>query len=134
MPFVLLAVLLYTLAKRNWAVTMRRGSAAAPKPPPPVALVWFWAFMRIFGPEPAAFCILFVRWLGYDFLNARHRPSCSIRPPFGCAAAVRMERPRLVALALTMAVANVIEAVGTRLALKHGAGFVRIVFIVVVSA
>jgi hypothetical protein len=37
--------------------------------------------------------------------------------------------------ALTMAVANVIGSVfGTRLALKHGAGFVRIVFIVVVSA
>ena len=34
-----------------------------------------------------------------------------------------------------MAVANVIGSLlGTRLALKHGAGFVRIVFIVVVAA
>ena len=37
--------------------------------------------------------------------------------------------------ALAMAVANVLGSVlGTRLALKHGAGFVRGVFIVVVSA
>jgi uncharacterized membrane protein YfcA len=37
--------------------------------------------------------------------------------------------------ALTMAVANVLGSVlGTRLALKHGAGFVRLVFIGVVSA
>ena len=36
--------------------------------------------------------------------------------------------------ALTMAVANVLGSLlGTRLALKHGSGFVRIVFIVVVS-
>jgi len=34
-----------------------------------------------------------------------------------------------------MAVANVIGSlVGTRLALKHGAGFVRVVFVVVVTA
>ena len=37
--------------------------------------------------------------------------------------------------ALTMAIANVVGSLlGTRLALKHGSGFVRIVFIVVVSA
>ena len=36
--------------------------------------------------------------------------------------------------ALAMAVANVVGSLlGTRLALKHGSGFVRIVFIVVVS-
>lgn len=34
-----------------------------------------------------------------------------------------------------MAVANVVgDLLGTRLALKHGAGFVRLVFIAVVSA
>ena len=38
-------------------------------------------------------------------------------------------------IGLTMAVANVIGSlIGTRLALKHGAGFVRHVFIIVVSA
>ena len=38
-------------------------------------------------------------------------------------------------IGLVMAVANVIGSlIGTRLALKHGAGFVRGVFIVVVSA
>jgi hypothetical protein len=38
-------------------------------------------------------------------------------------------------LALPMAVANVVGSLlGTRMALKHGAGFVRVMFIVVVSA
>jgi uncharacterized membrane protein YfcA len=38
-------------------------------------------------------------------------------------------------LAVVMALANIVGSlIGTRLALKHGAGFVRIVFIVVVSA
>ena len=38
------------------------------------------------------------------------------------------------ALALAMIVATVLIFFGTRLALKHGAGFVRLVFLVVVSA
>jgi hypothetical protein len=38
-------------------------------------------------------------------------------------------------LALAMAVANVVGSlIGTRLALKHGSGFVRAAFIVVVGA
>ena len=77
-----------------------------------------------------------MRWLGYDFLNA------------SASAKLLNTATNLAALglfawkghvwwhfALTMAVANVAGSVlGTRLALRHGAGFVRIVFIAVVSA
>src|SRR5262249_828382 len=82
------------------------------------------------------FVFLFVRLLGYDFLNA------------SASAKLMNSATNLAALLLftlkghvwwhvaaVMAVANVAGSIaGTRLALKHGAGFVRGVFIVVVSA
>ena len=77
-----------------------------------------------------------MRGLGYDFLHA------------AAGAKLLNTATNLAALglfawkghvwwhfALTMAVANVVGSLlGTRLALKHGAGFVRLVFIAVVSA
>jgi uncharacterized membrane protein YfcA len=74
--------------------------------------------------------------MGYDFLNAS--ASAKIINTLTNAAALL-----LLALkghvwwhyGLVMAVANVAGSLlGTRVALKHGAGFVRVVFIVVVSA
>jgi hypothetical protein len=90
-----------------------------------------------FGPGTGSFFVfLFVRWLGYDFLNA------------SASAKLLNTATNLAALglfaykghvwwhfALAMAIANVVGSLlGTRLALKHGSGFVRVVFIVVVSA
>lgn len=77
-----------------------------------------------------------MRWLGYDFLHA------------SASAKLLNTATNLAALALfawkghvwwhfvlAMAIANVVGSLlGTRLALKHGSGFVRIVFIFVVSA
>jgi hypothetical protein len=79
---------------------------------------------------------LFVRWLGYDFLHA------------SASAKLLNTASNLSALmlfawkghvwwhfALVMAVANVAGSLVSRhMALKHGSGFVRRVFIVVVSA
>ena len=90
-----------------------------------------------FGPGTGSFFVfLFVRWLGYDFLHA------------SASAKLLNTATNLAALllfawkghiwwhfVLAMAIANVVGSVlGTRLALKHGSGFVRIVFIFVVSA
>ena len=78
---------------------------------------------------------LFVRWMGYDFLNAS--ASAKVINVLTNGAALL-----LLALkghvwwhyGLAMAVANVAGSlIGTRVALRHGAGFVRIVFMVVVS-
>jgi uncharacterized membrane protein YfcA len=77
-----------------------------------------------------------VRWLGYDFLHA------------SAAAKILNTGTNLAALllfslkghvwwhyALVLAIANIAGSlVGTRLALRHGAGFVRGIFLVVVSA
>ena len=138
LPIVLLFVLLYTLARKDLGrehVPTLSGRAQT------------WAACTIglvlgfydgfFGPGTGSFFVfLFVRVLGYDFLNA------------SAAAKLLNTATNLAALilfavkghvwwhyALALAIANVAGSVlGTHLALKHGAGFVRVVFIAVVSA
>ena len=138
LPFVLLAVLAYTLVKKDLGrhhlprFTGRTETAIACC----IGLVLGF-YDGFFGPGTGSFLVfLFVRWLGYDFLNA------------SASAKLLNTATNLAALglfaykghvwwhfALTMAVANVVGSLlGTRLALKHGAGFVRLVFIAVVSA
>jgi uncharacterized membrane protein YfcA len=138
LPFILLAVLLYTLAKKDLGRTHAPrhtvGRETAIACAVALALGWYDGF---FGPGTGSFLIfLFVRLLGYDFLNAS-----------ACAKLLNVAT-NLAALALfaakghvwwhvglVMAVANVAGSlIGTRLALKHGAGFVRAAFIVVVLA
>jgi uncharacterized membrane protein YfcA len=79
---------------------------------------------------------LFVRLLGFDFLNAS---ACAklLNTATNAAALVLFAWKGHVwwQVAAVMAVANVLGSLmGTRLALRHGAGFVRAVFIVVVGA
>ena len=79
---------------------------------------------------------LFVRWMGYDFLNASASAKI-INTLTNAAALILLAAKGHVwwHYGLVMAVANVAGSLlGTRVALKHGAGFVRVVFIVVVSA
>ena len=90
-----------------------------------------------FGPGTGSFLVFAcVRWLGYDFLHASAAAKF-INLFTNMAALVLFTIKGHVwwHLALAMAVANVIGSlIGTRLALKHGAGFVRHVFIFVVLA
>jgi hypothetical protein len=138
LPFLLLGVLLYTLAKKEL------GGAHAPRS---VAQGAVWTGCGIgalvgfydgfFGPGAGSFFIfLLVRFLGYDFLNASANAKV-LNVATNLAALVLFGLKGHVwwALGLTMAVANVAGSLlGSRLALRHGAGFVRTVFIVVVSA
>lgn len=138
LPFVLLAVLAYTLAKKDLGRTHapRFSGSAETLAACSIGLVLGF-YDGFFGPGTGSFFVfLFVRWLGYDFLNA------------SASAKLLNTATNLAALglfaykghvwwhfALVMAVANVVGSLlGTRLALKHGSGFVRVVFIVVVSA
>ncbi len=138
LPVVLVLVLGYTLAKKQLGrdhnprfsgqreVLVASGIGAA---------IGFYD--GFFGPGTGSFFVfLLVRLLGYDFLNA------------SASAKLLNTASNLAAIALfavkghvwwhfvvVMAVANVIGSVaGTHLALKHGTGFVRGVFIAVVSA
>ena len=92
---------------------------------------------RLFGPGTGSFFVfLLVRLLGYDFLHASATAkllnlasNAAALVWFGWADHV------LWHLALPLALANVLgSGLGTRLALRHGTGFVRGVFLLVVSA
>lgn len=138
LPFILLAVLLYTLAKKDLGrhhtphLTERAEAAAA------CAIGLSVGFYDgFFGPGTGSFFVfLFVRLLGYDFLNA----SASAKL-LNCA--TNIAAISLFAFkghvwwhyAVTLAIANMVGSMaGTHMALKHGTGFVRGIFIVVVSS
>ncbi|MEY4882612.1 MAG: hypothetical protein RIS34_466 [Pseudomonadota bacterium] len=138
LPFILLAMLLYTLAnKKLGQVHTPRFSGRSELLAAGLVGVTLGFYDGFFGPGTGSlFVFLLVRWLGYDFLNA----SASAKV-LNCAT-------NLAALILfaakghvwwhfvvAMAVANVAGSLlGTHMALKHGVGFVRAVFVLVVSA
>ena len=138
LPFSLLAVLLYTLAKKDLGRTHAPRHTAGCETLLACAIGavigWYDGF---FGPGTGSFFIfLFVRLLGYDFLNASASAKLlNVATNVSALALFAMKGHVWWQIGLVMAVANVIGSlIGTRLALKHGAGFVRGVFIVVVSA
>ncbi len=137
LPGVLLVVLIYTLAKKElgrhhaprlqgWAQTATAGGIG-------LAMGFYDGF---FGPGTGSLLVfLFVRLLGYDFLHASASAkllnSCS---NFAALTWFAFKGHIWWHYALALALANVVGSLlGTRLALKHGAGFVRWVFVLVVG-
>jgi uncharacterized membrane protein YfcA len=138
LPFVLLAVLFYTLARKELGRTHApRFTGRAETWAACTIGVLLGFYDGFFGPGTGSFFVfLFVRWLGYDFLNASASAKL-LNTATNLAALILFAMKGHVwwHFALTMALANVVGSLlGTRMALKHGAGFVRVVFIVVVSA
>ena len=136
LPVVLLAVLAYTLIHKNLGRVHapryqgRQQAAVASA----VALV-IGAYDGFFGPGTGSFLVfLFVRLLGFDFLHAsasakllNTATNAAAVVLFACSGHVWWH------LAAVMALANVAGSlIGTRLALRHGAPFVRAVFVGVV--
>jgi uncharacterized membrane protein YfcA len=138
LPVVLLGVLVYTLAKKELGrhhaprFSGRTETLAACC----IGLVLGF-YDGFFGPGTGSFFVfLFVRWLGYDFLNASASAKL-LNTATNLAALLLFAYKGHVwwHFALTMAIANVLGSLlGTHMALKHGAAFVRVVFIFVVSA
>ncbi|WP_420810297.1 TSUP family transporter [Hydrogenophaga crocea] len=138
LPFILGAVLLYTLMRKELgrehapAFSGARQAAAASLLG---ATIGFYD--GFFGPGTGSFFVfLFVRWLGFDFLHASASAKLLNTASNGAALLLFAWKGHVWwHYALVMAVANVSGSLlGTRLALRHGSGFVRGVFIVVVSA
>jgi hypothetical protein len=138
LPFVLLAVLLYTLAKKelgrthapNYSGWQEQLIAAGIG-----AVIGFYD--GFFGPGTGSFLVfLFVRLLGYDFLSASASAKLVNTATNLSALALFVAKGHIWwHFVLVMALANVAGSLlGTRLALKHGTGFVRVVFMLVVSA
>jgi uncharacterized protein len=90
-----------------------------------------------FGPGTGSFFVfLFVRWLGFDFLHASASAKL-LNVASNLAALILFTSKGHIwwHFVLPLAAANVIGSLlGTRLALKHGSGFVRVAFILVVGA
>lgn len=138
LPLILLAILAYTLAKKEL------GHRHEPRFQGTLeiwATAWVGLFIGFydgfFGPGTGSFLVfIFVRWLGYDFLNASVSAKL-INTTSNFAALLLFAAKGYVwwHLAVPMAIANVVGSLwGARLAMKHGSGFVRVMFIVVVSA
>ncbi len=138
LPFVLLLVLVYTLLKKELGRSHAPKFAGKHERWIGVGIGLLTGFYDgFFGPGTGSFLVfLYVRVLGYDFLNA------------SAAAKLINTATNLSALllfiakghiwwhfVLVMALANVLGSLlGTRMAFKHGTGFVRGVFLLVVSA
>lgn len=138
LPFILLAVLLYTLARKDLgqvhAPRLSAGTQTAVLCAVGAVLGFYDGF---FGPGTGSFFIFaLVRLMGWDFLHAS--ASAKLLNVATNAAALALFAAKGHVwwhLGLVMAATNIAGALlGARLALKHGSGFVRQVFIVVVTA
>ena len=138
LPVALLIVFFYTLLRKDFGQTHLprfHGKTEALAMGALGLVIGFYD--GFFGPGTGSFFVfILVRWLGYDFMHA------------SAAAKLLNTASNLAALSLfawgghiwwsvvaVTAVANVLGSLlGTRLAIKHGSGFVRVFFMVVVAA
>ena len=138
LPVILGVILLYTLAKKELGHhhTPRFQGRSEMWATGAVGLVLGF-YDGFFGPGTGSFLVfIFVRWLGYDFLNASASAKVlNVATNFAALVLFAAKGHVWWHLALPMALANIVGSLlGTRLAMKHGAGFVRGMFIVVVGA
>lgn len=137
LPLVLVALLIYTLARKDLGrhhaphlSPVRETQAAC------LIGLGIGFYDGFFGPGTGSFFVfLFVRVLGYDFLNASVSAKL-LNLATNVAALILFTAKGHVwwHFALPLAVANVVGSLlGAHLALKHGAGFVRGIFILVVG-
>jgi hypothetical protein len=137
LPLILLAVAVYTFKEKNLGAVhapLHSGMKESLLATGAGAAIGFYD--GFFGPGTGSFLIfLFVRFFGFDFLSASAAAkivnvACNISALiwFGYSGHLIWQ------LGLTMAVCQIAGSlVGTRLALKHGSGFVRKLFLVVVG-
>ena len=138
LPLILLGVLIYTLAKKDLGrehTPSHRGHRETQVAAAIGLVIGFYD--GFFGPGTGSFFVfLFVRLLGYDFLHAS--ASAKLMNTATNLAAIGLFAWKGHVwwhIAAVMAVTNVLGSLlGTRLALARGTGFVRGMFVVVVSA
>jgi uncharacterized membrane protein YfcA len=137
LPVVLAVVFVQTLVQRKLGATHAPAHSAAGQAARASLLAGLLGFYDgFFGPGTGSFLIfLLVKWLGYDFLHAAAAAKVlNAATNLGALAILAPTGNILWKLALPMAVANVAGSLlGTHLTLRHGAWFVRIVFLVVVA-
>ena len=138
LPAVLLGVLVYTLARKDLGRdhAPRYNGRAEWLAAGLVGLV-IGFYDGFFGPGTGSFFVFcLVRFLGYDFLHASAAAKLLNTATNLAALALFIAKGHVWwHFALAMAVANVLGSLaGTHMALKHGTGLIRGVFIAVVAA
>lgn len=138
LPFVLGLILVYTLARKDLG-RVHQPMSAQRKEAVITSVIGLCVgfYDGFFGPGTGSFFVfLFVRFLGYDFLNASAAAKLLNVATNAAALLLFISTGHIWwHVALVLAIANVAGSLlGTRIALQRGAGFVRTVFIVVVSA
>jgi uncharacterized membrane protein YfcA len=136
LPFILLALLIYMLASDA-------GLSHAPKHPPRKEIAvgcagasLIGAYDGFFGPGAGAFYKLFVvRGLGYDFVNAAAPAKiANVASNFGALIVFVASAQIDWAVAFWIALLNFAGGqIGSRIALRHGDGFIRKAFIAIVA-
>jgi len=132
---LMLAVAIYTFLRKDFG----QGETHEPRPGDSWRGALFGLTIGIydgfFGPGTGSFLIFgFVRVFGMDFVRASASAKViNLATNLSAIAFFASHGPILWAIGLTMAVCNLAGAqVGTKLALKHGAGFIRKAFLGVV--
>jgi uncharacterized membrane protein YfcA len=138
LPFILIAVAIYTFKRKDFG-SLHKPLHTGTKEKLIAVLIGgsIGFYDGFFGPGTGSFLVfLFVRFFGFDFLGASAvakivNVACNLAALlwFGYSGHLLWQ------LGLLMAVCNVAgSVVGTSLAIRRGTGFVRVVFLYVVSA
>ena len=138
MPVILLVVLIYTLVKKDMGATHKprqnKNHERIIACVIGAVIGWYDGF---FGPGTGSFFIfLFVRFLGYDFLNASASAKLlNVATNIAAIILFALKGHIWWHIGLMMAITNMAGSfIGSHLALKHGTDFVRWVFVIVVGA
>ena len=138
LPLLLLAVLIYTIKNKQLGQAHQprfRGRAQMWSMGVCAAVMGFYD--GFFGPGTGSLLVfVLVRWLGFDFLQASaHSKVLNLASNMAALAWLGWQGHVLWAIFLPIALANIAGSwLGTRMALRHGTGYVRWLFILVVSA
>jgi uncharacterized membrane protein YfcA len=138
LPFILIAVAVYTFKKKDFGSIHAPLHEGVKERAIAVGVGGCIGFYDgFFGPGTGSFLVfMFVRFFGFDFLGASAAAkvvnvACNLSALlwFGYSGHLLWQ------VGLLMAICNVMGSlIGTRLAIRHGVGFVRKLFLVVVSA
>lgn len=138
LPFILVAVAVYTFTRKDFGSTHQPMHGGIKEKAIAMAIGGVVGFYDgFFGPGTGSFLVfLFVRFFGFDFLGASAVAKIvNVACNFAALLWFGYSGHLLWQLGLLMAVCNVTGSlVGTRLAIRRGSGFVRTVFLYVVSA
>lgn len=138
LPFILVAVAAYTFMRKDFGSVHKPLHNGVREKAIAVAIGGSIGFYDgFFGPGTGSFLVfLFIRFFGFDFLGASAVAKIvNVACNFAALLWFGYSGHLLWQLGLLMAVCNVVgSVVGSNLAIKRGSGFVRVVFLYVVSA